>query len=146
MIGALLAKRALTGAFAVLNRRDLAAFMTAWRDDAVFVFPGHVPASGTFEGKDAVEGWFRRFLDQFPTIAYTVRDVCVRDLFDLTGTNVAAVHWDIRLTNRDGRSGNNSGVTVIRIERGKVCHVRDFVFDVGDEFRQNWGAGPQTGS
>ena len=140
MIGALVAKKALAGAFNALDRHELGKFMSAWRDDGVFVYPGDIPASGRFEGKNAVEGWFRRFLEQFPTIHFEIRDICVQNLFDLVGTNVVAVHWDIRLVNREGREGQNSGVTVVTIKRGKVSLVKDFIFDLGDNFRRNWSA------
>jgi len=140
MIGALLARRALAGAFDALNRHDLPAFMSAWRDDGVFVYPGEIAESGTFRGRNAVEGWFRNFFEQFPGIRFDLQDLCVRNIFDVLGTNVVAVHWNIHLTNRDGRAGENSGVTVVNIQRGKVFHVKDFIFDLGDNFRRNWSA------
>jgi ketosteroid isomerase-like protein len=140
MIGALIAKKALAGAFDALNRHDLAGFMAAWREDGVFIYPGEIPESGTFKGKPAVEGWFRRFFEQFPTIKFDVRDVCVSNIFDLTGTNVVAVHWNLQLTNREGRDGSNSGVTVVSIRSGKAFLARDYIFDLGDDFRANWGA------
>jgi uncharacterized protein (TIGR02246 family) len=140
MIGAVLAKKALAGAFDALNRRDLERFMAAWREDGVFVYPGDVPASGRYEGKEAVTGWFRRFFEQYPTIEFCVRDICVRTLFDLVGTNVVTVHWDIRLVNREGREGHNSGVTVVSISGGKAFHAKDYIFDLGDDFRRNWSA------
>lgn len=140
MIGAIMAKKALAAAFDALNRHDLAKFMAVWRDDGVFVYPGDIPESGTFRGRAAVEGWFRRFFEQFPEIGFDVHDICVRNIFDLRGSNVGAVHWDLRLTNRAGRVGTNSGVTVVTIDRGKVIYVKDFIFDLGDNFRRNWGA------
>jgi ketosteroid isomerase-like protein len=140
MIGALVARKALAGAFDALNRHDLPKFMSAWRDDGVFVYPGEIPESGTFQGKRAVEGWFRRFFEQFPGIRFDIQDICVRNIFDLSGTNVVAVHWTIQLTNRDGRVGQNSGVTVVSIASGKVFLVKDFIFDLGENFRRNWGA------
>jgi ketosteroid isomerase-like protein len=140
MIGALVAKKALADSFNALNRHDLPKFMAAWRDDGVFIYPGEIPESGTFQGKSAVEGWFRRFFDQFPTIQFDVQDICVRNIFDLAGNNVVVVHWNIQLTNRDGRVGKNSGVTVVSIKRGKVFLVKDFIFDLGDNFRRNWSA------
>jgi ketosteroid isomerase-like protein len=138
MIGALVAKKALADSFDALNRRDLPKFMAAWRDDGVFIYPGEIPESGTFQGKSAVEGWFRRFFDQFPTIQFDVQDICVRNIFDLAGNNVVVVHWNIQLTNREGRVGQNSGVTVVSIKRGKVFLVKDFIFDLGVNFRRNW--------
>jgi len=140
MIGALVARKALASAFDALNRHDLPKFMLAWRDDGVFVYPGEIPESGTFKGRSAVEGWFRHFFEQFPGIRFDIQDLCVRNIFDLSGTNVVAVHWDVQLTNRDGRVGRNSGVTVVNIKRGKVFLVKDFLFDLGDDFRRNWGA------
>jgi ketosteroid isomerase-like protein len=142
MIGALMARKALAGAFDALNRHDLPRFMEAWRDDGVFIYPGDIPESGTVAGKAAVEGWFRRFFEQFPRIEFDVKDICVKNICDLTGTNTVAVHWDIGLTNSLGREGENSGVTVITIEHGKVILVKDFIFDLGDNFRRNWGALP----
>ena len=140
MIGALVATKALADSFDALNRHDLPKFMAAWRDDGVFIYPGEIPESGTFQGKSAVEGWFRRFFEQFPTIQFDVQDICVRNIFDLAGNNVVAVHWNIQLTNREGRVGKNSGVTVVSIQRGKVFLVKDFIFDLGDNFRRNWSA------
>jgi hypothetical protein len=31
-----------------------------------------------------------------------------------------------------------SGVGVITLRNGKVVHVKDFVFDLGEHFRLNW--------
>ena len=140
MIGALIARKALAGAFDALNRHDLPKFMSAWRDDGTFIYPGEIPASGTFYGKSAVEGWFRRFFEQFPMIQFDVHDICVRNIFDVSGTNVVAVHWDLQLKNRDGRAGTNSGVTVVSVKRGRVVLVKDFIFDFGENFRRNWSA------
>jgi ketosteroid isomerase-like protein len=114
--------------------------MSAWRDDGVFIYPGEISMSGTFEGKNAVEGWFRKFFEQYPKIQFDVHDICVRNIGALTGTNVIAAHWTLHLTNRTGREGQNSGVTVITAEGGKVRLVKDFIFDLGENFRLNWGA------
>ena len=140
MIGAIIAKSAIAGAFEALNRHDLDKFMSAWRDDGVFIYPGEIPESGTFSGRAAVEAWFRRFLEQFPEIRFDIQDICVKNIFALGGTNVVSVHWNIYLLNRTGRKGQNSGVTVITITGGKVAHVKDFIFDLGENFRLNWGA------
>lgn len=140
MIGAYLAKRALADAFGALNRHDLPTFMAAWQKEGTFVYPGEIPESGVFEGKAAVESWFRRFFEQFPKIEFDLQNVCVRNLADLVGNNVAAVHWKIRLTNREGREGENRGVTVVTIRHGKVTRAEDFIFDLGDNFHRNWSA------
>jgi len=140
MIGAYLAKQALLKAFDAMNRHDLQTFMSAWHEDSSFLYPGEIPESGLFQGKAAVESWFRRFFEQFPKIQFDVQDVCVRNIMDFVGNNVAAVHWNIKLTNREGRVGDNSGVTVLTIRSGKVLKVKDFIFDLGDNFHKNWSA------
>ena len=138
MIGALIAGKAIAASFQAMNKHDLTGFMSAWRDDGVFIYPGEIRASGTFSGKTAVEGWFRKFFDQFPKIQFDIQDICVRNIFALGGNNVVAVHWNLQLTNREGRVGQNSGVTVITIRGGKVTQVKDFIFDLGSNFKLNW--------
>lgn len=140
MIGALIARKSIAQAFEAMNRHDLSAFMANWSDDGVFIYPGDIPESGTFQGKEEVESWFCKFFEQFPKIQFNIQDICVRNIFAFTGTNVVAVHWNIQLTNREGREGQNSGVTVISIKGGKVFQVKDFIFDLGENFRLNWSA------
>ncbi len=140
MIGAIVAKKAIANSFEAMNRHDLSKFMSVWREDGVFIYPGEIRESGTFEGKSAVEGWFRNFFDQFPRIQFNIQDICVKNIFALSGTNVVTVHWNIELTNRNGRKGQNSGVTVINIKGGKVFLIKDFIFDLGENFKLNWGA------
>ncbi len=138
MIGTLMAKKAVAGAFDALNEHDLARFMSGWREDGVFIFPGEIPESGIFQGKSAVEAWFQRFFEQFPEIRFELEDICVRNSFDLVGNNVLAVHWTQRLTSQEGWTSENSGVTVITVRGGKVAVVRDFLFDTGSTFRRSW--------
>ena len=140
MIGTLIARRAIARAFKALDDHDLSTFMSAWREDGTFIYPGQIPESGTYQGKIAVEGWFRRFFEQFPRIHFNIRDLCVRNLFDMLGNNVISVHWQIELSNKEGRNGENHGVTVITIERGKVVLAKDYIFDLGQNFKLNWSS------
>jgi len=140
MIGTILAKRAIAGTFDALNRHDLPRFMSSWRDDGSFVYPGNIPQSGTFRGKSAVEAWFHQFLEQYTEIRFEFQDLCVRNYFDLVGNNVVAVHWKLCLTNREGLQGKNSGVTVITIRGGKALTAIDYIFDQGEDWRRLWAA------
>jgi ketosteroid isomerase-like protein len=140
MIGVFIAKKAIANSFEALNQHDLSKFMSAWRDDGAYVYPGETPQSGTFKGKAAVEGWFRKYFDQFPKIQFEIQNICFENIFDLTGTNVAAVYWYLQLTNRDGRIGKFSGVTVIDIKGGKAILAKDFIFDLGENFKLIWEA------
>jgi ketosteroid isomerase-like protein len=140
MIGAILAKRGIAKGYDAMNRRDLPAMMADWHDDAVFVYPGDVPASGTFEGKSVIEAWFRRYFEQFPAVRFEVLDICVRDIFDMVGNNVIIGHWNVQVTSREGQAGSWSGVSIFTLQRGKVVALKDIIFDVGGEFRRSWGA------
>jgi ketosteroid isomerase-like protein len=140
MIGTLIARKALAESFDALNQHDLPRFMSAWRNDGVFIYPGEIPESGTFKGKSAVEGWFRRFFEQFPGIRFEIQGISPRNLFDFAGNNEMAVHWNLQLKNCEGREGKNSGVTVVSIQKGKVVLVKDFIFDLGENFKCNWSA------
>ena len=64
-------------------------------------------------------------------IAFDVQDVCVRDIFAFGGTNVAAAHWDVRLTDREGTERQNTGVTLLTLKGGKASQIQDFIFDLG---------------
>ena len=139
MIGAMIAKYKINHAFDALNRRDFEAFLSDWRDDCTFIYPGGLPVSGKFEGKDAIAKWFKNFLDQFPKLTFTVKNLCVDNVFDFVGTNTVAAHWDIEYTNKDGEEVQNSGVTVIKIKFGKAEFVTDYIFDTGDKFKTAWG-------
>ena len=140
MIGAIIARMAADKAFRALSNHDLAGFMSAWRDDGVLIYPGEMWASGTFTGKPAVEEWCRKFFEQYPKIQFGVQQICVKNIFAMSGTNVIAVHWNINLTNRNDRIGQNSGVSVISLKGGKVIQVKDFGFDLGENIRLNWSA------
>jgi uncharacterized protein (TIGR02246 family) len=141
MIGALIVKRKVPAAFDAMNRHDLEAFLKNYSDDAAFVYPGDIGPSGTYTGKEAIRALFQRFFEQFPTIRFTVKHVAVTNLFDMTGSNVTAAHWEVDVTNRDGLAAHNSGVTVITSRRGQAVHVQDFIFDTGEKFRAAWGEG-----
>ena len=139
MIGALIAKRKTASAYDALNRRDMSAFLSGWRDDSVFIYPGDISVSGEMKGKAAIEDWFRKFMDQFPKIKFTVKSICVENVFDFIGTNVVGAHWDIELTNRDGKEIENSGVTIINTKMGKAVLVKDYLFDTGQKYKEAWG-------
>ena len=140
MTGARAAKKTITDLYYAINSRELARFMAACDDNGVFIYPGEVPSSGTFQGKGAVEEWFRKFFDQFTKIQFEIQDVCVRSVLGLSGSNVVAVHWNLQLTNREGRVGQHNGVTVVKIKDVKVVQMKDFIFDLGRNFRLHWNA------
>lgn len=129
MIGAIIAKRKVCSAFASLNQRDISGFLADWREDAIWIYPGSLSISGRIEGKKAIEQWFQKFLERFPKLNFTLKNVCVQNIFALGGTNVVTVEWDIALTNQEGKDFQNSGVTIIKLEKGKAILVQVYIFD-----------------
>ena len=101
MIGAFIAKKKVSSAFDALNWRDFSTFLSAWREDCAFIYPGDISVSGKMEGKASIEKWFQNFMDQFPKIKFTLKNICVENIFDFVGTNVVTVHWNVDLTNLD---------------------------------------------
>ena len=138
MIGAIIAKRKTSSVYASLNRRDLSKSLANWAADATFVYPGSISVSGKIEGKKAIEEWFKKFLEQFPKVNITVKNVYIQNIFALGATNVVAVEWDEAVTNREGRSFQYSGVTIINIKRGKATSVREYIFD-NEVLKKAWG-------
>ncbi|MGZ7131466.1 MAG: nuclear transport factor 2 family protein [Halobacteriota archaeon] len=139
MIGVFLAKKAIADTYEAVNQRNLSKFMSTFSDDMTFIYPKEAPQSGTFKGKGAFEGFMRSFLDQFPRFRFDIQNICFQNIFDFTGTNVAVVHWNIQMTNRDGVEGTNSGVSVFEFKRGKVFFYKEFIFDQGENYKLMWG-------
>ncbi|HRX48460.1 MAG TPA: nuclear transport factor 2 family protein [Spirochaetota bacterium] len=139
MIGAIIAKIQVRKGFDLFSRQELDKLLSAWRDDAYLVYPGDVPASGTHQGKDALRKWFKNFFENYPEFSFKVKNVCVDNIFDLTGTNTIAVYWEFDSTTRNGGKWHNTGFSMFNIRFGKIVSCRDFMFDAGPGFRKSWG-------
>ena len=139
MIGALIAKSKVTSSYDLLNSRDITKFLANWHDESTFVYPGSISASGEFKGKKAIEEWFQKLLDQFPTFKITPKNVCVKNVLDFVGTNVVTVEWVEENINKGGNKVQVSGVTVITLKFGKATHAKDYIFATDEELRKAWG-------
>jgi limonene-1,2-epoxide hydrolase len=104
-------------------------FLSLWDENAIFKYPGHVSVSGTNEGKSTVSAWFNNLMDAGPSVHFSIKNICVDNIFDFIGTNVITVEWDNSVTNRKGINILVSGVSVIRIKKGRIIKVRDYIFD-----------------
>lgn len=138
MIGAVLAKKMAQSGFDTTNQRDLDKSMAGWAEDATWIFPGNIPISGEWKGKKAIEAGFAKWMEQFPKIHFTVKEVFVSNIFALGATNNIAVEWDIAETNLQGRESHNSGVTITKVKGGKVVAMKDYVFNT-DIMKEAWG-------
>jgi len=138
MIGALLFKLMAGSAIEALNRRDMNKIVSSFKDDAVFIYPGTLSVSGRYEGKKAIEEFFRKFFDQFTEIHFKTRSVYVKNIFGLGLSNTIALEWENRLTNRKGETYENCGVGTDKVSWGKVVFHHEYYFDT-DTMRKAWG-------
>jgi ketosteroid isomerase-like protein len=139
MIGALIAKSKVTSSYDLLNSGDVKGFLANWHDEATWVYPGDISASGEFKGKKAIEEWFQKYVNQFTSVKIIPKSVCVKNIFDFVGTNVVAVNWDEELTNKEGSQFLLTGVAFITLKFGKATHAQDYIFNTDEELRKAWG-------
>lgn len=139
MIGALIAKSKVTSSYDLLNGRDIKGFLANWHDEATWIYPEASSAGGMFNGKTAIEEWFNRFIDQFPSLTITPKQVCVSNVMDFVGSNVVAVEWDEESTNKEGIESKFTGVTVITLKVGKATNAKDYIFASDEEIKRAWG-------
>lgn len=138
MIGALIAKSKVNSSYALLNNRDIKSFLANWHDDATWSYPGNISAGGEFKGKQEIEKWFQKFLDQFTSINITPKNVCVKNILDFVGTNVVMVEWDEENTNKDGVTAKFCGVTAITLKFGKAVCAKEYIFATDEELKKAW--------
>ena len=129
MFGALMAKRKVREVFRHFNNRDMQSFFKLWDDNAVFIYPGEVSASGVVEGKAAIEAWFDNLMNAGPFVHFTLKSIAVENPLDIAGSNVLSVEWENNVTTRDDKNILVHGVSVIRLAKGKVIRVRDYIFE-----------------
>ena len=140
MIGTLIAKSKIRSGFNSLGNHDIDTFLKDWAENATFIYPGNISVSGEYQGKKAIEDWFKKFMAQFPIINFTIKHLCLQNIFDMIGTNHIAVEWDVILTNKDGKEIQNSGVTTLDLKMGKAILVRDYIFNL-EKVKEGWGEG-----
>jgi ketosteroid isomerase-like protein len=112
-----------------MNRKDLAAVMRPWADDAVFEFLGHTPISGRYEGKPAIEGFFKRVFEGLETIQIDVRHAAFSNPVGLNYNNTVYVEYGVKETTTTGVTIRDERITVIEYRHGKVVSMREWAFD-----------------
>jgi ketosteroid isomerase-like protein len=133
MIGALIAKSSVQRGYDSMARGDLDTFLSIFSEDAIVIYP----TKGTIKGKEAVGAFYRHFVHTFPKVNPVALNVGVENIFDLIGTNVISVHFEISTTNRKGITFKQEGMQLIRIKHGKLVHLHYFFFDT-ENLRHAW--------
>jgi ketosteroid isomerase-like protein len=104
--------------FDLINSRDMDAFEGILRDEAAFYFPKTQPLLG----KNRIRRFFQILFRQFPELEFQVLKAIIQDPW-------AAVHWKNRGRDRKEEPYENEGVTLLRIEGGKIIYISDFFKD-----------------
>ncbi|MBZ0172734.1 MAG: nuclear transport factor 2 family protein, partial [Phycisphaerales bacterium] len=86
----MLTRRIRDGAEA-LQRGDFDAVLEDWADDAVFIYPGEVSASGETRGKEAIRAWLERWRETFPELRFTITAIRIGRESGPTGARSVAV-------------------------------------------------------
>lgn len=126
-----------------VSRKDLAAVMRGWADDGVLEFPGDSPLSGRYQGKQAIEGFFRRWFERMETIRLTVKHVGFASP-TLTYRGTAFIEFDTDQKTKDGYEFHTEVVGVYRYRGGKLTSYREFLFDPS-QIETVWGGAPAPG-
>lgn len=127
---------------AAMSRKDLAEVMRPWADDGVLEFPGHTSISGRYEGRHAIEGFFRRVFEGTETMHIAVKRVAFANPIGFTYRNAVYVEAVVDTTTKAGISLRDERIFVIEYGRGKVVSLREWALDP-TLLERPWGRGPE---
>lgn len=115
--------------FEAVQRKDLRAVMQGWADDGVLEFPGHSSLSGRYEGKPAIEAFFRRWFERMTSIEIRVTHVGFSNPLTLTREGTMYVEFETDQRTIEGLAFHTDVVGVYRFRRGKLASYRELLWD-----------------
>ena len=127
-----------------MNRKDLAAVLRPWADDGVFEMAGHTTRSGRYEGKAAIEAFFRRIFERLEVIKFTVRRVGLANPVGFTYNNTIFIEMEVEEVSTDGATLHTLSLGVYEWRRGKLVGVREWHFDP-TAYESIWGRAESAG-
>ena len=104
--------------FQAMNSRTFDDIMDYFDDGLVLDFPG----TGRIEGKRKVVIFLKALLRKYPVLCFNVYEVLV------DGEQAAAL-WTNKGSNLVGEDYQNSGVSIIHLENGKITFISDYFKD-----------------
>jgi ketosteroid isomerase-like protein len=104
--------------FELLNQKDFDSLMELLSPGVVFHFPGTVPLRGPKKATQLM----RIVCRKYPDLTFKIEDIIVQD-------NKIAVIWENSGKDTKDKLYLNQGVTIMEIEKGKVCYLSDFFKD-----------------
>jgi hypothetical protein len=102
---------------------DAGAIRAAFAEDATWEYPGDLPLSRTWRGRDAIIGDFlggvRTLLRPGAPLSLELTNIVS------SGTQVVA-EWTSRATARNGEDYHNRNIAVFTVRDGKITSVREY--------------------
>lgn len=139
MIGALLLQQSLkTELEAAVESRDVESIMRLWADDGLLEYGGTHTMAGTFGGTEEVRGWFERWFEGTAEVHVRVGRVAVARPWALGLSNTLLFEALISERLPGGPTVETDAVVVARLRRGKVVHVKTYMYDETPELTL-WG-------
>ena len=106
--------------FNFVNTRELGRLEELLTDTAEFYFPKTQPLFG----KKQIIRFFNILFRRYPELEFEVRG-------KISQGDTSAVHWVNHGSNKSGEPYDNEGVTLLKMERGKIRWISDFFKDTG---------------
>ncbi len=104
--------------FELLHNKDFESLEDHLSPDVTFYFPGTKP----LVGPQKVIQLLRIIYHKYTNLTFDIRDIIIQE-------NKIAVVWANSGNDARGKSYKNSGVTIFKIEKGRVVYISDFFKD-----------------
>jgi len=117
-------ERNVRATFRRVGQRDYETLLEQTAPSVLHVFPGDHALGGTRHTREALRRWFERLFLLFPELHFEVKEVAVRGLpWDAT----IMVQWENCGRSCDGQPYANQGAHVLRLRRGRVIYLHEYL-------------------
>ena len=102
---------------------DAGTVRDTFADDATWEYPGELPLSGTWRGRDAI---INDFLGQLGTLLEPGTPLSLEVTGFLSHGDQVVAEWTSRATARGGAAYHNRNIGVFTVRDGKITSVREY--------------------
>lgn len=117
-------RRKARATYRALSRGDYESVVRGFTSDATLKFPGDNAFSGTFEGRDAIRGWFKHLHETFPDFRLEPETILVNGF---PWDTVVATRFTVTATLPNGSPYLNNGLQFLRLRWGRI--VEDVLYE-----------------
>jgi ketosteroid isomerase-like protein len=119
-----LVRRKAQATYRALSRGDYETVVRGFASDAILKFPGDHAFAGTFEGRAAIRGWFKRLHETFPDFRLEPEAILVNGF---PWDTVVATRFTVTATLPNGNPYVNTGMQFLRLRWGRI--VEDVLYE-----------------